>query len=179
MRKLGTTILIAVFALVTFGQDLPIDASTNLVTYTKIVDSKNMSAQELFDLGKKFCIQKGYVLKEETAGQKFEYNAAFPIFYPGVSSPNDEGKVKFSFYMDFKDNKYRYILSEFTHTGKVRNSDGGAFENKSAACGGQKMTGRGWVTIKNKTNSKILDMMDELEQMILEVENDPKKNSDW
>ena len=181
MRKLGTTLLITFFALVTFGQDLPVDAKTNLITYTEVVTSNNMTAQELFDLGKNFCKEKGYIIKEETAGQKFEFTATFKVYYPSATSgKSDEGLITYLFYMDFKDGKYRFILNEFVHTGtSVKNSDGGQLENKSAACGGQKMSGRGWVTIKNKTDKKIKELTAELKQLIKEVENDPKKSSDW
>ena len=181
MRRLGTTLLLTFFALVTFGQNLPVDEKTNLVTYTKVVTADNMKAQELFDLAKGFCEKKGYTLKEETAGQKFEFTATFPLYYPSATSgKSDEGVMTYLFYMDFKDGKYRYILNEFVHTGKsVKNSDGGEIENQSAACGGQKMSGRGWVTIKNNTDKKIKELTAELEQLIKEVENDPKKSSDW
>lgn len=181
MRKVSTVLLLALASVFAFGQNLPIDEKTNLVTYTKVVTANNMSAKELFDLGKEFCEKKGYTIKEEVSGQKFEFNASFPVYYPSVNSgKNDEGKISFLFYMDFKDGKYRYILNEFVHTGvSLKNSDGGPLENKSAECGGQKMTGRGWVTVKNKTDAKIKELASELEQLIKEVENDPKKNSDW
>ncbi len=181
MRKLGATLLIAFFALVTFGQDLPVDAKTNLITYTEVVTANDMSAQELFDLGKDFCKKKGYIVNEETAGQKFEFNAKFKVYYPSATSgKNDEGLISYLFYMDFKDGKYRLILNEFVHTGtSTKNSNGGQLENKSAACGGQKMSGRGWVTIKNNTDKKIKGLIAELKQLIKEVENDPKKSSDW
>lgn len=181
MRKIGITLLLAFFAFITFAQNLPVDAQTNLITYTEVVIANNMSAKELFDLSKTFCEKNGYELKEETAGQKFEFMASFPVYYPATTSgKNDEGKITYLFYMDFKDGKYRYILNEFVHTGvNVRNSNGGQLENRSAACGGQKMSGRAWVQIKNKTDAKIKGLTAELKQLIKEVENDPKKSTDW
>lgn len=182
MKKLS--LLCAFFLLVTLvnaQNELPINEQTGKATFLEVVDAEGLSAKKLYELTKKWAESKGYVVQEDVPGDQVVYKASTKVYYP---SPNgggttDEGLVHFSFSGFFKDGKYRLIVTDFTHEGEGKLPDGGKLENQTPECGKIKMSGRGWVTIKNKTRENVEELIADVKRVIKEVENDPANNDNW
>lgn len=182
MKKIS--LLLLTFMIASSGlmaQVLPVNSSTNKVTYMEVVNAEGLTAKELYELGKEFAESKGWILVEdEAADNKVKYKAKIDLGWPGLSGGEiDKGYSEFTYTFDAKDGRYRFILTDFVHKGIDRSPDGGALENTKAECGPTRMSARGWVTIKEKTNEGANELTDELKQKIQEVKNDPERNDDW
>ncbi len=182
MKKLS--LLFAFFLLVKFvnaQNELPINEQTGKVTFLKVVDAEGLSAKKLYQLTKEWAESKGFTLQEEVVADEVVYKASTKVYYPSADGggTTDEGIVHFSFSGFFKDGKYRLIVTDFTHEGDGKLPDGGKLENQTPECGKIKMSGRGWVTIKNKTRENIEELIADIQRVIKEVENDPANNDDW
>lgn len=182
MKKLSLFFsFLLITQLVSAQNELPINEKTGKVTFLKVVDAEGLSAKKLYELTKTWADTKGFTLKEEVAADNVVYNGYTKVYYPSVSGGNatDEGLVHFSFSGFFKDGKYRIIATDFTHEGAGKLPDGGKLENQTPECGKIKMTGRGWVTIKNKTRENVEELIADVQRVIKEVENDPANNDNW
>ena len=182
MKKLSLIFSFLLFVLLVNAQnELPINEQTGKVTFLEVVDAKGLTAQKLYELTKSWAESKGYVSQEDIAGDRIVYKGSTKVYYPSASGggTTDEGVVHFSVSGFFKDGKYRIIITDFTHEGNGKLPDGGKLENESPECGKIKMTGRGWVTIKNKTRENVDELIADIKRVIKEVENEPANNDNW
>lgn len=162
------------------AQTLPVDQGTGKITYLEVVDAAGVTPADLGKVVKEWATKQGFTNKEDAA-EKLVYDAFTNVEYPGVSgSTLEKGKVKFTLSVFFKDGKYRYILTDFVHEGDIKTkANGGKLENVNPDCGATKMSGKGWVTIKNKTGSNMKALSDDLKRVIKEFQNDPANKTDW
>lgn len=181
MKKLLLVVVGICFSLMANAQnELPINEKTGKVTFLEVIDAKGLTAKKLYDLTKTWAEAKGYTLKEEVAGESVVYTAKTDVYYPSVdASTSDKGFVHFTFSGFFKDDKYRVIITDFTHEGEGRLPDGGKLEETTPECGKIKMSARGWVTIKNKTRENMETLLADVKRVIKEVQNDPANNDQW
>lgn len=161
--------------------ELPIDKNTGKVTFLEVVNAEGLTAQQIYDLTKTWAKEKGYVVTEDVAGSKLYFDAHTSVHYPSVKGggTTEKGIVHFKLQGFFKDGKYRLILTDFVHEGEGKLPDGGKLEAQTAACGKIKMTGRAWVTIKNKTRENAETLIADIKRVIKEVQKDPANNDDW
>ncbi|HSZ24751.1 MAG TPA: DUF4468 domain-containing protein [Cytophagaceae bacterium] len=165
-----------------FAQDLPVDQNTGKITYMEVVDAAGLKAKDIYTVAKKWGTDKKFLVKEDKENETLVYTCTTPVEYPNAGgNANDRGKVTFSLSVFSKDGKYRYILTDLAHTaeGKTAGSDGGKLENVSPDCGKTKMSAKGWVTIKTKTDASLKALIADLKRVIKEAQNDPAKKSDW
>lgn len=98
---------------------LPIDESTKLITYTKVIDVTNQTKDVLFD--RVLTWAKGYyknptdVLREQNKEEgkivcKARYKISNPPDKKGFAS--DAGLIQYTLTLLFKDGKIKYTLSE-------------------------------------------------------------------
>jgi hypothetical protein len=181
MKKLGVLLVIMFsFLAVSAQNELPIDEKTGKVTFTEVVDASGLTGKQIFDLTKAWGLKQGFTVIEETDGSKIKFNASVKVYYPAPKSgPIEEGVVAFSFFVGCKDGKFRYILTDYSHTGKKRSTNGGKIESSKPACGMTTMSSRGWVTIKNESKKNTDKLLTDLKRVIKEDQNDPEKNDDW
>ena len=181
MKRIGLLFLgMFMFFAGSAQNELPIDEKTGKVTFTEVVDASGLMAKQIFDITKAWGDTKGFTVLEETDGGKIKFNASIKVYYPAPKSgPTEEGVVNFSFFVGCKDGKYRYILTDYVHTGKKRSTNGGKIEASKPACGMTTMSSRGWVTIKNESKKKTDKLLNDLKRVIKEDQNDPEKNDDW
>lgn len=163
-----------------FAQNLPVDAGTGKITYLEVVDAAGVKPADLTKVVKEWATKQGFTLKEETA-DKLVYNASTTVEYPNVNgSANEKSPVTFTLSVFIKDGKYRYIATDFFHVGDAKSkASGGKLENVSPECGATKMTSKSWVFIKNKTNSNMVTLTNDLKRVVTEFQNDPANKSDW
>lgn len=168
------------FTTLSNAQNLPVYEKTNKITFLDVVDAEGMPASELYEVVKEWTEEQGdWELTEDESGDKIEYNGRVNVYYPAPQGGDEEGYVNFVYTVFFKDGKYRYVISDFVHEGKGKNPNGGKLEEKTPECGKIKMSGRGWVTIKNETHKKVKDLIESLEDRVTEVRNDPTRVDDW
>jgi hypothetical protein len=162
------------------AQNLPVDQGTGKITYLEVVDAAGVKPADLNKVVKDWATKQGFTNKEDAA-DKLVYDAFTNLDYPSVSgSGTEKGKVKFTLSVFLKDGKYRYILTDFVHEGDVKTkANGGKLENVNPDCGATKMSGKGWVTIKNKTGANMKALTDDLKRVIKEYQNDPANKTDW
>ncbi|MDB5272634.1 MAG: hypothetical protein JWO58_1001 [Chitinophagaceae bacterium] len=180
MKKLFLAFAILCGSLNVAHAQLPVDQGTGKITYLEVVDAAGVKAADLNKVVKEWATKQGFALKEE-AGDKLVYAASTAVEYPAVSGTGTEkGKVNFSLSVFCKEGKYRYILTDFVHEGDVKTkATGGKLENVNPDCGATKMSGKGWVTIKNKTGANMKVLTDDLKRVIKEYQNDPANKTDW
>jgi hypothetical protein len=180
MKKLLLSFALVCGAINFAHAQLPMDQGTGKVTYLEVVDASGVKAAELNKVVKDWATKQGFTLKEDGA-EKLVYDASTVVEYPPVSGTvNLKGKVKFSLSVFCKEGKYRYILTDFVHEGDPKTKDnGGKLEAVNPECGATKMSGKGWVTIKNKTNSNMKALTDDLKRVIKEYQMDPANKTDW
>lgn len=181
MKKLFLIVLLCCGVMnLSNAQTLPVNQGTGKITYLEVVDASGVSPEDLAKVVKDWASKQEFTITEE-ASDKLIYDAFSVVDYPGVSgSTTEKGKVKFSLSVFFKDGKYRYILTDFVHEGDVKTkANGGKLENINPDCGATKMSGKGWVTIKNKTASNMKALTDDLKRVIKEYQNDPANKTDW
>jgi hypothetical protein len=181
MKKIVLSILITLgVAAAAVAQNLPVDAGTGKITYLEVVDATGVSPANLTKVVKEWATKQGFTLKEEAA-DKLVYNASTTVEYPNINgSSTEKSAVTFTLSVFIKDGKYRYIATDFVHVGDVKvKASGGKLENVTPECGATKMTSKSWVTIKNKTNSNLIVLTDDLKRVVKEFQNDPANKSDW
>lgn len=162
------------------AQNLPVDAGTGKITYLEVVDATGVKPADLLKVVKDWATKQGFTIKEETA-DKLVYNASTNVEYPNINgSTTEKSAVTFTLSVFIKDGKYRYIATDFVHVGDVKvKAIGGKLENINPDCGATKMTSKSWVMIKNKTNSNLLALTEDLKRVVKEFQNDPANKSDW
>lgn len=181
MKYLLMTACIAVGTFFSNAQNLPVNEKTGKITYMEVLKTEGVSSEDVHEEAKKWAdAHKGWELIEEVDGEKLVYEVDMPIFYPSADGKGQsEGVVSYTYSIFTKDGRYRYIVTDFEHAGKERGHDGGKLENVSPACSKSKISGRGWVSIKNKTNADISKLNNDLKQTIKEFKNDPANDDDW
>lgn len=181
MKKLSLVVISLLAGVAVLAQDLPINTQTNKITFMEVVDAEGLSGKQLYDLAKEFGTDQGWtVIEDDAASGKIKFQAKIELGWPGLSGGQiDKGFTAFTYIVDGKDDRYRYIFTDFEHKGVGKSPSGGALENTQAECGPTRMSARGWVTIKEKTSKGAKDLVADLKQKIQEVKNDPESNDDW
>jgi hypothetical protein len=99
---------------------LPVDATTKLITYTKVVELKGVTKDSLFNKALAWCNtfynNPGDVIREQDkAGGKIECKARFKVQNPpdkkGLAT--DGGVVQYTLTLQFKEGRYKYLLTEY------------------------------------------------------------------
>jgi len=178
MQKIALTLLLISGIFSVNAQDLPVNAKSGKITFMKTVDATGLTAQQLYDIAKKWSGEQGYTIEEDKPGTKITCKGTAEIEYPTVkSAEKTTGTINFKFQLGAKEGKYRYIFTDFTHTGKPE--DAGALEDAEPDCTFQKISIRGWTVLKKQTHKELLKIIDVLTKKITAEQNDPTKSDDW
>ena len=178
MQKIAFTLLFLTSLITAQAQDLPVDAKSGKITFMKTVDATGLTAQQLYDIAKEWGGKKNYTVDEDKPGAKITFKGTAEIEYPvNKSSGKTTGNANFKFQLGAKEGKYRYIFTDFTHTGDPE--DAGALEDAEPDCTFTKISIRGWTVLKKDTHKKMLILIDELTKKITAEQNDPTKSDDW
>ena len=178
MQKIAFTLLFLTTIVTSKAQDLPVDTKSGKITFMKTVDASGMTSQQLYDIAKEWGAKKNYTVEEDVPGSKITFKASAEIEYPvNKSSEKTTGTANFKFQLGAKEGKYRYIFTNFKHTGDPE--DAGDLEDAEPDCTFTKISIRGWTVLKKDTHRKMLILIDELTKKITAEQNDPTKNDDW
>ena len=144
----------------------------------KTVDAEGLTSQQLYEIAKKWGEANNFSITEDKTGSKIIYKGTCNLEYPTArTTEKSKGDVTYKFQFGAKEGKYRYIFTDFTHTGKPE--DGGDLENAEPDCGLHKITIRAWTLIKKTTRLEILKLIESLTKKITAEQNDPTKEEDW
>ncbi|OOQ57153.1 DUF4468 domain-containing protein [Mucilaginibacter pedocola] len=119
--------LICLFALllpaIAYSQKFPIDSATQKVTYKEVVLADGLTKDQLFSNAKLWAVKTFKSAKDVI---QLEDKASGKVVVQGVSQINTESRpydhmLGYSIDITVKDNKYRFIITDFTViTGKVK-----------------------------------------------------------
>jgi hypothetical protein len=178
MHKILLTLSLLLISFSSKAQDLPVNAKSGKITFMKTVDAKGLTAQQLYDIAKEWGGKQNFTIEEDKAGVKINFKGSSKIEYPTAkSTEKTEGNVNFKFQFGAKEGKYRYIFTNFTHTGDPE--DAGDLEDVEPDCTFQKISIRGWTVLKKNTHKELLILIDALTKKIKAEQNDPTKSDDW
>jgi len=178
MHKILLTLSLFLTVLSSKAQELPVNSKSGKITFMKTVDAEGLTAQQLYDIAKQWGDSNNYTVEEDKAGEKITFKASCKVKYPAVkSSKKKEGDVQFKFQFGAKEGKYRYIFTDFIHSGN--SEDAGALEDTEPDCTFQKISIRSWTVLKKDTHKELLMLIEVLTTKIKAEQNDPTKNDDW
>lgn len=175
-----TLLILCLLFAVSIGsaQNLPVDSKSGKITFMKTVEATGLSAQQIYDIIKKWGQENSLTVKEDKAGAKIVYDASFEVEYPATKSAEKiKGTINYKFQLGAKDGKYRYILIDFVHKGQPE--DGGSLENREPDCKFTNISSRSWTVIKQSTHKQALAIVESLKKKITAEQNDPTKSDDW
>lgn len=107
---------------------MPIDSITHLITYTDVINVDSTSKDELYSRGRewfaKYYKSSNEVLQmQDMNSGKLIGKAIFYISaWTGIMTV-DYGYITYSISLYFKDNKYKYVITNFYHRGEKRNGE--------------------------------------------------------
>lgn len=180
MKKILTLPFLLLLTTSLFSQELPVDAKTGKITYIEVVDATGLSSKELYQAMKEWAKENGLKMKEDKeAEQEMIFEEAIPVEYARIKGKNEMSEVSDLVYLMAKDNKYRYIFTDFVHEGSEKGLSGGKLENKTPECGYSGINAANWNVIKKKTASEMDAKVTSLKKRIKEIQNDPARNKDW
>jgi len=178
MSKILLTLSLLVTIFSSNAQDLPVNAKSGKITFMKTVDAKGLTAQQLYDIAKEWGGKQNFTIEEDQAGAKITYKGSCKVKYPvSKSAEKSSGDVAFKFQFGAKEGKYRYIFTNFTHTGDPE--DAGALEDAEPDCTFKSISMRGWTVLKKETHKELLKTIEALTKKITAEQNDPTKSDDW
>lgn len=124
--KLINLMLFVFLSIIAFGQqktkvDLPIDSSTNLISFSSVVERPNTPKDKLFDAIRTWATTNNVISEKsiKTADQssgEIVIEAKDQLSYLNTSFCS----VKYNVIVFIKDNKYKYIIRNFIHEGCQR-----------------------------------------------------------
>jgi hypothetical protein len=154
----------------------PMDSSTGKITFIEVVNVDSATADQLYSRAKLFVADS---YKSNKAVTQLNDDAAKtvlikPIIINHAKGFGEYGYTSYQFTIQCKDNKYRYIITDFYHHGREyamnKMKDGGPLEQDEAR-GNNKKT---WQQIKQEDFDDINNLIAELKKAMTS-----KSNSDW
>ncbi len=180
MKKL-LTISLVLFAFVANAQTkpFPIDTATKKITYSEVIQINGATKDDLYKRAKNLGVSGAGVVKDDAAQGLYVYKGSFNVTYnapqPGLQHT---GKVEYLVTLACKDGRYKYIITNFVHSGEK--ASGGKLEGLYPECGKLLLIQSGWLMIKKQT-------MEQTEKLIARLKasmeggdpNSPKVGTDW
>jgi len=159
--------------------NFPLDSITKQISYKGVVLVDSSSKHDLFIRGNRwfaseFRSSKNVIQFSDSVAGIILGKGAIEVFWHAMGSTRPMGYVNFTFELAFKDNKYKYTITDLWHDGSSANvnSPGDLRIEKTGM-----MFSRGaWDEIKENTNNKILGMISSLKKGMLDSS---LEKSDW
>jgi hypothetical protein len=181
------TILLTLFAFlfISFGasaQELPIDATTQKITYSEVVQtSATLKKSTIYDRALAWAMKNKYkITKMDKANHILGCEGSIVITYPGPRvGMNDTGFLKFDIIIDAKDGRYKYTYTNFRHEGHKGKGNGGVLELAKAECGKYVLPDNGWAKIKKDTPRITEDVITDMKVSIEPQAAPAPKKENW
>ena len=178
--------LFLLFSISTFGQvTLPIDEITGKAVFTDVISLDSISAENIYNRAKLFIANNYNSTKNITdlsddKSHSLVLKAYTTTHFKSWGGIYEAGGFNYVFKIYCKDGRYKYEISDLTHTGiydKQNSSSGGAIENEKPACGTMHISKAQWDYIKKDCVSNIEELIKALKQSMEKKSEMEKK--DW
>lgn len=170
------------------GQTLPIDSITGKITYTEVVKVDSATKDKLYSralewFANTFKSAKSAIdLSDREAGFiKADNDVNIPSYKTrGSGRVLIAGVIKFSFQINCKDGKFKYIITDLKHA-KIRQDDAaacsvGALEKpKENMC----MWNNDWQSVKAHADEDIRKLINDLVQAMTKSSKGSPTKNDW
>ncbi len=180
MKKLFTLVLV-IFALAANAQTktFPIDSTTKKITYSEVIQVNGASKEDLYKRAKNLGVSGNGVQKDDPAEGLYVYKGSFNVSYPAPQPGlQHSGKVEYLVTVACKDGRYKYIVTNFVHSGDK--ASGGKLEGAIPECGKLILTPAGWGVIKKQTMEQTDKFIARLKAAMEGTDpNAPKVGTDW
>jgi hypothetical protein len=183
MKNILLLILLGSSAITAFGQTMPVDNTTGLITYTGAVTADGATQQQLYKAAKMWVLSAyspGYV-------SQLDDLESFTIFLKPVitvwqpANPDEPaGTVLYSLTLECRNGKYRYTFTGFfhQHPRKTNICDGGPLENEKYDCAILFMNNKAfWASIKKQVNDNVLALVADMKQSM--AKSLTEKKTEW
>jgi hypothetical protein len=142
MKKLILTAALASLSVISYAQKFPVDPETKKITYTEVVEVPGMKKEDLYKRAKAWYVTSTGVTKlaleledPETGKLLGKVNNPIKVNNPPLQNKFEVGSVVYNITVIVKDDKYKYIITDFVHDSDGRHKviSCGALENKKSA----------------------------------------------
>lgn len=99
--------LYTIFTFTSFSQVVP------EFIFSEVVVLDSVGSEILFKNGKEWVVKNGLQSIDTTLLNRINAEASFFVYQKGLISKQIHGKVHYTFFLEVKDNKYRYTFSDF------------------------------------------------------------------
>ncbi|HSZ24360.1 MAG TPA: DUF4468 domain-containing protein [Cytophagaceae bacterium] len=180
MKKLFTCSLI-LFAFLAKAQTktFPIDSASKKIMYSEVIQLNGVTKDELYKRAKNLGVAGNGTQKDDPAQGLYMYkgflNVSYPAPQPGLQH---SGKVEYLVTLACKDGRYKYIITNFVHSGEK--ASGGKLEGSLPECGKLILTLAAWGSIKKQTMEQMDKFIKNLKANMEGADpNAPKVGNDW
>jgi len=157
----------------------PIDTTTKKITYSEVKQIDGATKDVLFKRAKNLGVSGAGVQKEDAAQGLYIYKGSFNVSYPAPQPGlQHTGKVDYQVTIACKDGRYKYIITNFVHSGDK--ASGGKLEGNMPECGKLLLIPAGWGSIKKTTMEQMDKFIQNLTTAMEGADvNAPKIGTDW
>jgi hypothetical protein len=157
-----------------FSQDFPINEQGKIV-YTEIVNIDSSLTQEQLYLNAREWFARSFrsandvIQMDDKDAGKLIGKGNFVI--PGGMYLAD-GRVRFTISVFTKEGRYKYEITDFVHIANDNTYSGGNLENEKPDCGNFNMVKKGWLQVKEITQTKVNDIITDLKNSMNKTDSD-------
>lgn len=165
------------------GQEivLPLNSETNLIEYSELVQIDSTTTQKaLYSRAKEwvaiaFKSAKDVIQMDDSENGIMILKGIIPISGGMYLA---DGKVDFTMKIQLKNGRYKYWITNFSHSSYKPGYSGGALENTKPACGSMSMMKKGWNQVKESTDKYAQNIVQNLKSFMTKQSID-KKVENW
>lgn len=180
MKKL-LTIALVLLAFIANAQTkpFPIDTATKKITYSEVIQVNGATKDQLYQRAKNLGVSGKGVQTDNPAQGLYVYKGSFNVTYPAPQPGlKHSGKVDYLVTLACKDGRYKYIITNFVHSGEK--ASGGKLEGAQPECGKLLLIASGWTAIKTQTSEYMDKFVARLKASMEGTDpNAPKVGTDW
>jgi len=181
MKSLLLIALVFSVAHVLPGQDFPINPETKKIDYTEVMQVAGADKNTLYTRAKAWAAPPLTKMEDDKEGGRYTAKGQIKSKYPApMKGYFNEGFINYVVTISAKDGKYKYEITDITHTSTRGN--GGNLENAIPECGKYTLTLEGWSTIKNQAKTELPKIVQDLKTAMdakVPADQVKKAKDDW
>ncbi|MDJ1468147.1 DUF4468 domain-containing protein [Xanthocytophaga flava] len=182
MKTLVSIALLLISSFSLFAQvTLPIDPTTNKVSYTEVVEVPGMTKDQLHAkanewLAKTYKSANDVIQMNDKEAGKIIAKGTTKSYLHSMGKDWDAGYFRHTLTLSFKDGKFRYEFTDFTHDGTGGNGtvSMGPVEGEKGAGGMSAPNTKQWKTMKEDLDKRMKAIVEELKKAMIST-----KDSEW
>lgn len=164
------------------AQTLPFDTETGRIIFTEVVyiNDSTRTKDELYSIAREWFAKS---FKDSQNVLQMEDKAFGKLIGKGSAviqktSFLGESNVDFTISIYLKDGRYKYVIADLNHVYPNGSVYGGALEDDKPDCSGFTMMKKGWVQVKEQTESAINSLINDL-IITMNKKTDNASDDEW